>query len=205
MSIRLIGAAASRSIRVIWLLEELGLAYEHDALAPSDKLLKSPPYLDLNPNGRVPTVVVDGFPIFESLAINLYLAKKFPAAISPTTLEEDGAMTQWSMWAASDIDGTITTWAMHTLFLPESERDPQVAAHARKQLERPFAVLEAVLARQPWLIGDRFTVADLNVSAVMNRALSWDLSSMPHLAAWLARCLNRPACLKARRMRGEKV
>ena len=68
-------------------------------------------------------------------------------------------------------------------------------------IERPFKVLDEALAERPYLIDDDFTVADLNVAAVVSRAIEMDLSATPHLAAWLRRCLERPAALEARHLR----
>jgi glutathione S-transferase len=205
MAIRLIGTAKSRSLRVLWMLEELGLPYEHDPITPSDPALKAPPYTALNPNGRIPTLVDGGFAIYESLAINLYLARKYPGPLSPATLQDESLAAQWSFWAATDIDGPITTWAMNTVLLPEAERDAKAAADARARLDKPFAVLESTLSTRPFLLGDRFTVADLNVAAVMNRALSWELGATPKLAAWLRGCWGRDAGVRARRLRGDNV
>ena len=203
--IRLIGAAQSRAIRVIWMLNELGLAYEHDTIAASDPRLKAPPYSTLNPNGRIPTLQVDDFTIYESLAINLYLAQRFPGDASPRGLEEQALATQWSCWAMSDVDPLITIWAMNTLIRPEAERDPAAAADARQRLERPLQALNASLAGRNWLIADRFTVADLNVAAVLNRALNWELDTAPNVKPWLQRCWTRDAAIAARRTRGDKV
>ena len=88
-NVKLIGYAPSRVMRTIWMLTELGIPYEHDPIAANAPELKQPPYTDWNPNGRVPIVIVDGFAIWESLAINLYLDRKFPSAISLTTLDDE--------------------------------------------------------------------------------------------------------------------
>lgn len=204
-NITLIGAAQSRAIRNLWMLEELGLAYEHDKRTPSDPAMKTAPYTALNPNGRIPILVVDGFPVYESLAINLYLAQKFPGVMTPRGIEETATATQWSCWAMSDLDGLMTQWALNTVIKPEAERDPAQAADALHKLIRPLAALEAVLRERQWLVGDRFTVADLNVASVLGRALAWDLAETPALKAWLARCWSRPAAIAARRLRGDAI
>jgi glutathione S-transferase len=204
-TIRLIGAAQSRAIRVIWMLNELGLQYEHDPITPSDPRLKAPPYSTLNPNGRIPTLQVDDFAIYESLAINLYLAQKFPGETSPRGVEEQALAVQWSCWAMSDVDPLVTIWALNTLIKPEAQRDSAAAADARQQLERPLQALNASLENRTWLIADRFTVADLNVAAVLNRALNWEMDATPNVKPWLQRCWARDAAIAARRARGDKV
>jgi len=85
--------------------------------------------------------------------------------------------------------------------LPSEDRDPQRLAEALQVVEPPFKVLDAALGTRPYLLGDDFTVADLNVAAVISRAIDMDLSATPHLERWLKRCLERPAAIKARALR----
>ena len=95
-TIKLIGTSASRVMRPLWMLEELRtngsalqeVAYEHDPISYDDPALSKPPYSTLNPNGRIPILVVDGFAVYESLAINLYLADKFESTLSLKTSED---------------------------------------------------------------------------------------------------------------------
>lgn len=204
-TVKLYGVTASRAARCVWMLQELGIDYEHDPIRFDDPALKQAPYLALNPNGRIPTLVVDGEPIFESLAINLFLAQRFPSALSLGTTSLNARAVQWSMWAQSDIDPPITAWAMHTLLRSPAERDPAIAAESLTKLERPLGVLERTLADRPWLLDDRFTVADLNVASTMSRALAWDLADKPRLKDWLHRCWSRPAAIQTRRLRGDPV
>jgi glutathione S-transferase len=103
----------------------------------------------------------------------------------------------------TEIDPHIVDWARNALVLPQPERDPAKAAAALEKLQRPFGALEAALGRSRWLAGDAFTVADLNLSAVMFRARRMDLSAFPGVARWLGECLARPAAKKAWAMRGE--
>jgi glutathione S-transferase len=92
---------------------------------------------------------------------------------------------------------------LHAVRLPPEDRDPQRLAEALKVLEPPFKVLEGALAERPYLLGDAFTVADLNVAAVISRAIDMDLSAMPRIGDWLKRCLERPAARAARALRAE--
>jgi glutathione S-transferase len=81
--------------------------------------------------------------------------------------------------------------------LPPAERDAAKRDEALKVIEKPFRVLDAAVAKQNYLLGDTFTVADLNVAAVISRAVDMDLSATPHLRDWLTRCLERPAAREA--------
>ncbi len=205
-TLKLIGTPASRGMRNVWMLEELGLTYEIDPISFKDPALKSPPYTDWNPNGSIPTLLVDGQPIFESLAINLYLAGKYASPMAGRTPEEGGLMAQWSLWAATTMETDMGIWYYNTAALPEPERNAALATDALKRLTKPFAVLDKILASRQVLVGDAFSVADLNVAAVAYRGLSMPtITDYPHLHAWLQRCWSRPAALKARRLRGEKV
>jgi glutathione S-transferase len=209
MTIKLYGVAASRAFRNLWALGELGLAYEHDPIHYQDPKLKEAPYIGLNPNARVPILEVDGHAMYESLAINLYLAQKFaaqgPAGFAMKTLEEQAHGVQWALWAMTEVDGHINTWALNTLVKAPAERDTAAAAAAFDALQRPMSALEMHLARTGHVVGDRFTVADLNTAAVFWRALKMDLASRPHMHRWLHACMARPAALAARRARGEMI
>lgn len=208
MTLRIYGTAYSRAIRVYWAAEELGLAHETVAIdfkdvgdGPTGK--NNPEFRAASPLGRVPAIDDGGVKVFESLAITLYLAKKHGRGLWPATPAGEAAAFQWTLFAQSELDGAMVDWARNAFVLPEPERDPAKATAALEKLEKPFAALEAVLARAPWLAGDAFTVADLNVAATMFRAKKMDLSSRPHLAKWLAACFARPAAKKAWALRGE--
>lgn len=203
--IKLIGVPASRAVRNVWMLKELGLPFEHDAIHYTDPALKKPPYTDWNPNGSIPMILVDGKPLFESLAINQYLAEKFPSSLSPTDAEERGQVAQWTLWAATSVETDLGNWAYHTMFLPEAERRPEFAKESLAKAMKRLDALESVLATRSYLMGGRFTVADLNVAAVCYRALGIDMPDKPKFKAWLAQCWARPAAIEARRARGDQV
>jgi glutathione S-transferase len=197
--IKLYGAMASRAHRVVWMLKELGVSFEHVPTNFMDGSTRTPEYLKLNPNGRVPVLDDGGFLLFESLAINLYLAKKFKHGLSPRDLKEEALATQWSFWVSTEVEKPLLfASANRALFAPE-QRDEEQALMAISKLDRPFTVLEKHLSAQncavPYLMGDRFTVADLNVATVMDLApqCGVDLSAWPKTKEWHERCLARAA------------
>ncbi len=204
-TIKLYGLAASRAVRVIWMLQELKLAYDHDPISFADPRLKDSPYVDVNPNARIPSLVVDGFAIYESLAINQYLAEKFGGPLAPVDAEERGLAAQWSLWVMTEIDKDITSWAFNVFIKPEAERDASVARAALESLQRPLASLERSLTHRKFLMGGRFTVADLNVAATLYRGLAMDLAAYPRVSQWLKECWAREAAVAARRARGDTV
>jgi glutathione S-transferase len=136
--------------------------------------------------------------LFESLAITLYLAKKHsPGRLYPGAIEGEALAWQWSLWAVTEVDRGVNIWSLHAVRLPPDERDAGKRDEALKVLVAPFKVLDAAVVSQPYLLGPDFTVADLNVAAVISRAIEMDLAAVPHLKAWLTRCLERPAAQRA--------
>lgn len=197
-NLRIYGIARTRAFRPLWMAMELGLDFEHLPIEIGDAGARTPEFLKLNPNGRLPVIIDDGFLLSESLAITMYLAKKHSnGKLYPATLQEEARTWQWTMWALSEVDRGVNIWSLHAVRLPPEERDAAKREEALKVVDKPFKILDAAVAQQPYLIGDAFTVADLNVAAVISRAVDMDLSAVPHLKAWLERCLDRPAARKA--------
>jgi glutathione S-transferase len=199
-NLRIYGVARTRAFRALWIAKELGLDYEHIPIDIGDAGARSPDYLAINPNGRLPAIDDGGFGLWESLAITLYLAKKH-GRFYPTTLEGEAKAWQWTLWSVQEVDRGVNIWSLHAVRLPPEDRDPQRRAEALKVLEAPFKVLDGALAGRLYLLGDDFTVADLNVSAVISRAIDMDLSATPRIGEWLKRCLERPAAREARALR----
>jgi glutathione S-transferase len=182
--------------------EELGIEYEHISVEIGSAGARRPEYLAINPNGRLPAIDDDGFVLFESLAITLYLAKKYSnGRLYPATLQGEAKAWQWSLWAVTEVDRGVNIWSLHAIRLPPEERDAAKRAEALSVLAAPFKVLDGALAGRRYLIGDDFTVADLNVSAVISRAVDMDLGATPNLKAWLMRCLERPAAREALKLK----
>jgi glutathione S-transferase len=197
-ALRIYGIARTRAFRALWVAIELGLDYDHLPIEIGETGARAPEFLAINPNGRLPFIVDDGFVLFESLAITLYLAKKYsPGKLYPAALQDEAKAWQWSFWAISEVDRGVNIWSLHAVRLPPADRDAQKREEALKVLEAPFRVLDVALAPQPYLLSNDFTVADLNVAAVISRAVDMDLSAVPNLKAWLARCLERAAARKA--------
>ena len=175
-ALRIYGVARTRAFRALWIAKELDLDYEHVPIEIGPAGARKAEYLAINPNGRLPAIDDGGFVLWESLAITLYLAKKH-GRLYPATLEGEAKAWQWSLWSVQEVDRGVNIWSLHAVRLPPEDRDPQRLAEALKVLEPPFKVLEGALAERPYLLGDEFTVADLNVAAVISRAIDMDLSA----------------------------
>lgn len=196
MTITLYGdTLTSRSYRNAWMLKELELPYEYVPINAHNGGTHTPEFLKLNPNGRVPVLDDNGFLLFESMAINLYLARTYGGAMAGRDPREAALIEQWTFWVVTEIEKPLL-WAAvnHKLFAPE-QRNAEEAAAALKKLSRPFKVLEQQVAQRPYLVGDRFTAADLNVSTVLTLVplCGIDISAYPAMAQWMERCLERPA------------
>lgn len=179
----------------MWMLKELGVPFEHVPTPFTDGSTHKPEFLAINPNGRVPALVDDGQTFFESLAINLYLARKYGGALSAQNVTDEGLATQWSFWVATEIEKPMLFASANLmLFAEDKRRDDELAVMLHK-LDRPFKVLDQHLAARPYLLGDTFTVADLNVSAVMTLGViaGVPMTAYPAMSAWLNRCIERPA------------
>jgi glutathione S-transferase len=197
-ALRIYGIARTRAFRALWIAEELGLDYEHLPIEIGGAGAGAPEFRAINPNGRLPFIDDGGFVMFESLAITLYLGKKHSnGKLYPGSLEAEAKAWQWSFWAIAEVDRGVNIWSLHAVRLPPAERDAAKRDEALKVVAAPFRVLDAAVAKQNYLLGDAFTVADLNVAAVISRAVDMDLSAVPNLKAWLTRCLDRPAARKA--------
>jgi len=222
MTIKLYGIPQSRSARCLWILEELGLPYENipvDFIGEAQK----PEYLKINPNGRIPALDDDGVVLFESLAINLHLARKYGAAthLWPSSPDDQSRAIQWSIWAMTEVEPPIVKTLMNRLFLPEPQRVEAEAVEGERALRKALAVLDFSLRGRTWLLGDSFSVADLNLFAVAGsdhpalrtpyldrldprdaaRIASPNLEGLSDLAEWTQRCAARPALARVLAMR----
>jgi glutathione S-transferase len=199
------GVYRSRATRNIWLANELGIPFKHVAVTQLNRLspeaakttlhTKSPEFLAVNPNGRIPAIDDDGLVLNESLAINLYLAKKHGGPLGPANLAEDGLMGMWALWAATEVEPYSIQVLYHRVAWKPEERDPKIAAAAVEALRGPFAVLDAALAATGFIVGGRFTVADINTAEVFRYALPAPelFEAAPRVKAWLAAAHARPA------------
>ncbi len=204
--LKVYGTPQSRAMRTLWLCRELGLDFDHEPTHFTDPALRADTYLAINPNGRIPSIQDGNLSLWESMAINLYLAKKHGGALAPRNLEEEAVATQWSLWVMTEVEKPALDTMLRRMKFPAGSKEEAYfatrfpkdeAAEAKnvEALDRPFGALERSLAGRDYLLGDRFTVADLNVAAVMAwaRAARIDLAAYPRVRSWLDRCLSRPA------------
>lgn len=201
------GVYRSRASRNYWLAGELGLPFVSvpviqarrvdDPLAADAPLnTQSPEFRAVNPTGLVPCIDDGGFVMTESLAINLYLARKHGGPLVGRTLTEEAEMLQWTLWAATEVElHAVKIILTLDARAAESEAGRLAIRAAVKALRKGFARLDAHLAATGHVVGDRFTVADLNLAEVFRYAASQQdlFEAAPNVKAWLERCQSRPA------------
>ena len=202
--IKLYGVPGSRAMRSLWMLEELGVPYEHVKINFATGDTRQPDYLKINPNGHIPALQDGDVTLWESLAINLYLARKYDKGLWPTTVADEGHTFKWSIWAMTEAEEPVLTTLLHRVFFPENQRDKAKADDAAQRFETPLKVLDGELAGKNYLLGNDFTVADLNVASVLCWApmAGLDLSRAGNVSAWMTRCTARPAYAKVMSMMG---
>jgi len=201
------GVYRSRASRAYWLAGELGLPFVSVPVIQARRLddpqaagaplnTQSPDFLAVNPTGLIPCIDDGGFVMTESLAINLYLARKHGGPLAGRTLTEEAEMLQWTFWAATEVEPhAVKIILTHDAGAAASEDGRLAIRAANKALKKSFRRLDDHLAATGHVVGDRFTVADLNVAEVFRYAMSQkDLfDAAPNVKAWLEACQARPA------------
>lgn len=202
----LYGVYQSRASRPLWLLAEAGIAFSHVPVIQAYRLShpdapgaplhsRSPAFLEINPQGQVPALEDDGLVLTESLAITLYLARRYGGSLGPADAAEDALMLQWALFAATAVEPDSI--AIYLSEQPPRAGTPEaIAARAAAagRLHAPFARLDGHLAAQDHLVGKRFTVADIMVAECVRYAMA-DTALMdhfPNVTAWMTRCHARP-------------
>jgi glutathione S-transferase len=204
--LQLYGNPISRAARCLWMLEEIGERYELIDRSTRADDLQTREYLRLNPNARIPTLVDGEVVLWESMAINIYLAQKYPGPMHCKNPEALGKAAQWSFWAMLELEELLLELLNHRAVLPELVRDPSHAERSELLLQKPLGVLNGSLAERPFLAGESFTLADLNVASILvwGKMARLDLSPHSNVARWLNTCLARPAYRRVRELSARK-
>lgn len=204
--LKLYGQYRSRCFRVCWMLKETGIPYEHVnvSIHVDDAACKEDWYRKLNPNARVPTIDDDGFIMWESGAINLYLAQKYDTWLWPSDMPGRGRALQWAFYIANDVEPPQMTVFQHRYrYLPE-KRIPRLADEAEPILLPRLRILDDHLGGTPYFQGKQWGLADFMVASVLFslHEMQYErLAEFPRLSAWLAASVARPAAVEAARLR----
>jgi glutathione S-transferase len=198
--ITLYGSTRGRASRSVVCLEELGLVYQHAPLKPWESEADKARLAALNPNARVPVLDDDGLVVWESMAINLYLGDRYGGALWPTTPADRARLYQWSVWGQTSID-------VMARYRARFGKDPTAKAAAFAERRAALAIIDRALADRTYLLGETYSLADLNLSTTLvepweNGRIDGDFDAaaegLPRLADWLARCTSRPSYERVR-------
>ena len=193
--LQLYGNPRSRAMRCLWMLEEMAEPYQLIEKSTRADDLQSADYRKLNPNARIPTLVDGDLVLWESMAINLYLAQKYEGPMHCAGPEVLGVAAQWSFWGMLEMEALLLDLLWHRAVLPEFARDASYAERDELLLKRPLGVLNDALTRRDYLAGNNFTVADLNVAGILVWGKMGRLNRSGHtdVTRWFDVCLDRPA------------
>lgn len=196
--ITLYGSPRSSAGRCFWALEEAQVPYTMKEIDMRGNEHKSAEFLKINPNGKIPAMVDGDLVLFESMAINFYIAEAYKKELLGSTAAEKGLVHQWSFWASSELQGPMIEVFIQKVFVPEDKRDNNVIETNMKKLPDLFNVLDKSLEGKKYLVGDQFTLADLNTASIASIAmpLGLDMSPYKNIMSWLGAMSDRPAFQK---------
>ena len=186
--------APTRSIRVRWTLQELGVEFESVTVNMIAGEHRGPEFLKINPAGKLPVLVDDNLVLTESVAIVLYLAEKYPAkGLIPTGLRQRAELNRWLLFAATELEQPLWRIARHTSLYPQDRRLPADVGLAREDFEPMARVVEEHMNHRQFVVGESVTVGDF----VLAYTLDWAnevslLEGFANLREYLARMYARP-------------
>lgn len=202
MSLTFHYAPMSSSTRIHWALEELGCPYEKVKmdLAAGDQ--KKPEYLALNPNGKVPLLVADGTPIFESIAILVYLGETYGVekGLYPAPGPARGAALKWIAWSSVTLGEALSRVLRNQSDrFPAEQRNAAAGAAAKQEITDLLGLVDRELEGKDFLGGKDFTLVDLSIATFLPfmMRLGIDYGAHKNVVAWLGRCTSRPALGRA--------
>jgi glutathione S-transferase len=193
-------APQTRAGRPRWLLEEIGTPYELVRIDLSKGEQKKPEYLKIHPHGAVPALVDGDLAVFESAAICMYLADKFPEKrmAPPIGTPARGLYYQWMVYTMATLEPPLMQVFLNTVMLPEAERSPAIAEKGRAMFAESMRVLEQTLAGRTFILGEQFSAADVMIgSTFVWAAMIGLIGSYPQIQAYVTRLSERPALQRA--------
>jgi glutathione S-transferase len=202
MGITIHYAPQTRALIALWAAEELGIPYERVKVDFKAGEHKTEAYTKINPNQRIPAMVVDGKPMFESTAMVIYFAETYgrDKKLWPADNADRADAMGWTVWGTAQLGHDI-----HTLMMNSNERVPKEmhneaqAKAARASIDKDLKVLDARLGKQPFIMGETFTLADiLPATAIFFATMGGvDLSAYKNIGAWMGKLQGREALKRA--------
>jgi glutathione S-transferase len=186
------GAPGSSAGRTHLMLEECGARYEYHRILLRDPASKAE-LLKLNPGGRIPFLIDGNVRLQESIAIDFYLAEKYAPQLWSTSIEERALLTMWSLWSITNLQDAVMDVMYHSFVLPAAKRHADIVEDGMLRTQQLLDELEAALTGL-YVVGQRFTVADVHVASVVNLADRGGAGTIgQRTAAWLNGVRARPA------------
>ncbi len=189
----------SRATRVRWLLEELGATYEINEVAFGPDGTQSTGHLEVHPLGKLPALTDDdGTHLFESSALVLHLADKYPGLAPPLGTSARGRYYQWVVYGVAELEAPVADFFFANR-VPGEQKDAARIAKAQSAFDKVATPVEAVLGRHEWILGADFSAADCVVGGVLTWADRMGMcEKFPNIHAYASRCAARPAFSRGR-------
>jgi glutathione S-transferase len=182
------------------ILEELGIPCEKVKLDIQNGDTKKPEYVALNPNAKVPCIVHDGTPLWESAALTMYLGETFGVErkLYPAPGPKRGEAMKWIVWTNVTLGDAVSRYARNTMnWYPDDQKNAKAGEVALVDIANCLRILNVSLEGKQYLVGD-YTLADAHVTSFSDwlRHMKVDFTPFPHVNAWSERCRARPAYAK---------
>ena len=185
---KVIGTTKSRGFRVMWMLEELGIAYDYVPCGP-----RSEEAMKYNPLGKIPALVDGDDVLTDSVAIMTYLADKHRALTAPAGTPARARQDAMPLWLIDEFDAVLWTYAKNAFVLPEDQRTPEIKDSLKAEFSRNAAALSQRL-EGPFLMGDQISIPDLLAVHCLNWAVGAKFPSVDDkLSQWAKTLSDRPA------------
>jgi glutathione S-transferase len=191
------GTPRSRAAIVLWLMREIGMPYRHvDSPVGGPK---APEHLEVNPAGTMPVIKDDDFVLTESMAIMFYLVKKYGGDLGPQDLQEDAEMLRWTLWSVTGIDRNVVAIINNSGVDEDHPLNEAGFKEACDAIVKPLQSFDRELGSREYLVGDRLTVADINVAFPLSflLLLNFDFSAFPNVERFMHSITGRTSFVSA--------
>ena len=196
-SLKIWGRISSINVKkVVWTAQELGLNFERHEAGGVHGVVKTPAYMALNPNSQIPVMEDGDYVLWESNVVTRYLCAKHSSGnFYPENLQQRFDAERWMEWQQTMVNPASRNSFWHLIRLPLDQRDPALIAQSNAQVELLMAMLDAHLSSRSFMVGERFTMADIPLGCEVQRwfGLPQAREKRPHIERWYATLLARPA------------
>ena len=181
--------------KVVWAAQELGLDFQRTEAGGAFGLVKTPDYVQLNPNSLVPVIDDNGFVLWESNTIVRYLCASRESALYPLDLPQRFDAERWMDWQQTTFNPASRAGFWQLIRTPPAQQNPTVIAESNAAVEALMATLDAHLAGRGYLVGEAFSMADIPLALEVHRwhGLPQTRQSRPNIERWYSALQARPA------------